>query len=98
MIEQTSDEILKLIGKFSQQWQRYSDSADKVERHFDSVQREFDTLTGTRRRALERPLQELEALRVQRNLPVDGELFVDIDASGEADVPDNVRQANFFRT
>jgi DNA recombination protein RmuC len=98
MIEQTSDEILKLIGKFGQQWQRYVDSADKVKRHFDSVQREFDQLTGTRRRALERPLQELEALRVSRNLPVDGELFVDSDSSGEAAVPDNVRQANFFRT
>ena len=98
MIEQTSDEILKLIGKFGQQWQRYVDSADKVKRHFDSVQREFDQLTGTRRRALERPLQELEALRVSRNLPVDGELFGDPDASGEAAVPDNVRQANFFRT
>jgi DNA recombination protein RmuC len=102
MIEQTSDEILKLIGKFGQQWQRYSESADKVKRHFDSVQREFDVLTGTRRRALERPLQELEALRVQRNLPVAGELFVDAadaaDPSGDAAVPDNVRQANFFRT
>ena len=42
MIEQTSDEILKLIGRFGQQWQKYSDSADKVKRHFDSVQREFD--------------------------------------------------------
>jgi DNA recombination protein RmuC len=98
MIEQTSDEILTLIGKFGQQWQRYSESADKVKRHFDSVQREFDQLTGTRRRALERPLQELEALRVQRNLPVDGELFADADACGDAPVPDNVRQANFFRT
>jgi len=98
MIEQTSDEILKLIGKFGQQWQRYIDSADKVKRHFDSVQREFDQLTGTRRRALERPLQELEALRVQRDLPVDGELFVEADASGDTAVPDNVRQANFFRT
>ncbi len=101
MVEQTSDEILKLIGKFGQQWQRYVDSADKVKRHFDSVQREFDQLTGTRRRALERPLHELEALRVQRNLPVDGELFADTDASdtsGDAAVPDNVRQANFFRT
>jgi DNA recombination protein RmuC len=94
MIEQTSDEILQLIGKFGQQWRRYSESADKVKRHFDSVQREFDQLTGTRRRALERPLHELEALRVQRNLPVDGELFVDDDGA----LPDNVREANFFGT
>jgi DNA recombination protein RmuC len=98
MIEQTSDEILKLIGRFGQQWQKYTDSVDKVKSRFDSVQREFDQLIGTRRRALERPLQELEALRIQRNLPVDGELFVDSDASGDTAVPDNVRQANFFRT
>jgi DNA recombination protein RmuC len=88
MIEQTSDEILKLIGRFGQQWQRFSDSADKVKRHFDSVQREFDSLTGTRRRALERPLQQLETLRIERNLPVDGELFVDPEAVGRAD-PDS---------
>ena len=77
MVERTSDEILQLLGKFGQQWQKYSESTEKVKRHFDSVQREFDQLTGTRRRALERPLQQLEALRVERDLPVDGELFVD---------------------
>jgi DNA recombination protein RmuC len=85
MIEQTSDEILSLIGKFSQQWQKYTDSAEKVKRHVDAVQREIDQLTGTRRRALERPLQQLEELRVRRNLPVDGELFPDADL-------DNVRE------
>mgnify|MGYP001024519476 CR=1 FL=1 len=84
MIEQTSDEILKLIGKFSQQWQKYTESAAKVKDRFDSVQREFDQLVGTRRRQLERPLQQLEELRIRRNLPVEGELF-----SGELD---NVRE------
>ena len=85
MIEQTSDEILALIGKFGQQWQKYTESAEKVKRHLEGVQREFDQLTGTRRRALERPLQQLEDLRVRRNLPVDGELFPDADL-------DNVRE------
>ena len=36
------------------------------------------------RRALERPLQQLEALRDERGLPVDGELF--------GDELDNVRE------
>jgi DNA recombination protein RmuC len=85
MIEQTSDEILQLIGKFGQQWQKYTESATKVKDRLDSVQREFDQLVGTRRRALERPLQQLEDLRVRRNLPVDGELFTDPDL-------DNVRE------
>ena len=85
MVEQTSDEILQLIGKFGQQWQKYTESAAKVKDRLDSVQREFDQLVGTRRRALERPLQQLEDLRVRRNLPVDGELFSDPDL-------DNVRE------
>ena len=85
MVEQTSDEILQLIGKFGQQWQKYTESASKVKDRLDSVQREFDQLVGTRRRALERPLQQLEDLRVRRNLPVDGELFSDPDL-------DNVRE------
>jgi DNA recombination protein RmuC len=75
MIEQTSDEILKLLGRFSQQWTKFSESLDTVKRRFDSVQREFDGLVSTRRRMLERPLADLEDLRRQRNLPVEGQLF-----------------------
>jgi DNA recombination protein RmuC len=82
MIEQTSDEILQLIGKFGQQWQKYTESTARVKDRLDSVQKEFDLLIGTRRRQLERPLQQLEELRVQRNLPVAGELFEHIHDIG----------------
>ena len=88
MIERTSDEILSLIGKFGQQWGKYTESIEKVKTRLDSVQKELDLLVGTRRRALERPLQQLEDLRVQRNLPVDGELFPE---SSELDL-DNVHE------
>jgi DNA recombination protein RmuC len=77
MIEQTSDEILSLIGKFDVQWGKYAEAVDKVKRQFDTVHRSFDELTTTRRRQLEKPLQELESLRRERGLPVDGELFAD---------------------
>ena len=77
VIERTSDEILQLIGKFGQQWQKYTESAEKVKKRLDSVQNEFDQLVGARRRALERPLAQLEELRVRRGLPVEGELFPD---------------------
>ena len=70
MIEQTSDEILALVGTFNQQWKRYVDSADKVKRHFAQVHAEFDHLTTTRERAVERPLRQLEALREQRAIPI----------------------------
>jgi len=68
VVEQTSDEILSLVGAFQQQWNRYVDSADKVKRHFQQVHAEFDHLTGTRERAVERPLRQLEALRERRRI------------------------------
>jgi DNA recombination protein RmuC len=76
MIEQTSQEMLQLLGKFAQQWGKYNESVDKVKRQFDSVATSFQELATTRRRALERPLKDLEALRLERGVVVDGELFV----------------------
>jgi DNA recombination protein RmuC len=87
MIEQTSDQILQLIGKFGTQWTKYSDQVDKVKKRFEGVEKEFEALAGTRRRALERPLRELDGIRQERSLPVDGELFAlprDVD---EDDTP-----------
>jgi len=75
VMEQTSHEMMQLLGKFAQQWGKYSDSVDKVKKQFDTVQRSFDELATTRKRALERPLKDLEALRLDRGVAVDGELF-----------------------
>ena len=83
MIEQTSDEILSLIGKFGTQWGKYADSIESVQKKFLAVDKAFDQLATTRRRALERPLRELDAIRLQRGLPVDGELFTLPDGSDD---------------
>jgi DNA recombination protein RmuC len=85
MIERTSDEILQLLGTFSAQWRKYNEQVDSVKKKFDQVDRAFEQLTGPRRRQLERPLRQLDELRLQRNLPVDGELFAVIDPDDAAD-------------
>jgi DNA recombination protein RmuC len=84
MIEQTSDEILTLLGTFSAQWRKYADQVESVKRRFDSVDKAFEQLVGTRRRQLERPLLQLDALRVQRGLALDGQLFATDDETGAA--------------
>jgi len=92
VVEQTSDQILALIGSFGNQWQKYSEQLDKVKNKFDQLDRQFDELVGTRKRQLEKPLAQLEAVRRERNLAIDGQLFPTLD---EADVdltPANVRQ------
>jgi len=79
MIEQTSQEILGLLGKFDQQWGKYAEQVDRVRRQFETVNRSFEELATTRRRALERPLQSIDDLRRRQSLPVDGELFGPLD-------------------
>lgn len=84
MIEQTSDQILQLLGTFSQQWQKYNEQVDKVQRQFDRVGRSLDELTTTRRKALNKPLRQLDELRLQRGLATTDELLTDesdIDAT-----------------
>ena len=70
MVEATSDQILALLGRFDDQWSKYTDSIDAVRRRLEGVPKEFEQLAGTRRRAVERPLREIEALRRERGLPV----------------------------
>jgi DNA recombination protein RmuC len=98
MVEQTSDQILGLISKFGQQWVKYNEALDKVKNRFDQLDRSFDELVGPRRRQLEKPLQQLDSVRRERNLPIDGQLFAEIgdapdDEHGDApdDEPDNLR-------
>jgi DNA recombination protein RmuC len=91
MIEQTSDEILQLLGRFGKQWHKYAEQIDKVERQFQSVERSFGELAGTRRRQLEKPLVQLEQIRRDRGLAIEGELFADDDDDAETPPGGNVR-------
>ncbi|HEY5664434.1 MAG TPA: DNA recombination protein RmuC, partial [Ilumatobacter sp.] len=92
VVEQTSDQILGLIGSFGVQWQKYSEQLDKVRIKFDQLDKSFDELVGTRRRQLEKPLQQLEAVRRDRNLPIEGELFPSIEPVDDDATPPNVRR------
>ncbi len=69
-MEQTSNEIISLMGAFNEQWQRYQQSVDTLGSRLDSTQRAYEQVRGTRSRALERPLRKIEELRQQRRLPV----------------------------
>jgi DNA recombination protein RmuC len=62
-LERTSNEILCLLGEFSLQWEKYTAQLDKVQQRFDGVAKEYASLMSTRHRALQRPLDKIEALR-----------------------------------
>ncbi len=71
LIEQTSDEILKVLGSFEQQWGKFTASLDAMGKRLESAQRAYDELSGPRRRQLERPIAKLEELRSQRGIELD---------------------------
>lgn len=69
-LEQTSNEILSLLGLFKKQWIEFIKKLELLGKRIDDTQKEYEALATTRRRQLERPLDKIEDLRVQRGLPV----------------------------
>ncbi|MCS5666632.1 MAG: DNA recombination protein RmuC [Dehalococcoidia bacterium] len=68
-IEQASDQILSELAMFDQQWKNFVTQMDTVSRRIDSAQTAFQSLTITRRRALERPLDRIQDIRRRRDIP-----------------------------
>lgn len=62
-LARTSDEILALLGQFSEQWKKFVGQMDKVGARIEAAGREYDTLVGTRQRALEKPLLKINEIR-----------------------------------
>ncbi len=73
MLERASDEILVALAHFNDQWTRFSEHLDKLGKQLGTVQASYDDLAGTRRRQLEKRLDEIENLRTARGLAADGD-------------------------
>src|SRR6266498_1626699 len=72
-LERTSNEILSLFGAFKKQWDEFASKFDLLGRKIEDVMKEYEALTTTRKRQLEKPLNKIEDLRNQRGLPVAAE-------------------------
>ena len=67
-IELASNEIISELGAFRKQWALFVSKMQSVGKKIVAVQQEYESLTTTRQRALERPLNRIEAIRKQRGL------------------------------
>ncbi|HEY3140272.1 MAG TPA: DNA recombination protein RmuC [Acidimicrobiales bacterium] len=67
-LQRTSDDILRCLADFEDQWRRFTDAFEKVGKHLDTVQRSWDDLSGTRRRQLDRQLDRIDDLRSRPEL------------------------------
>ncbi len=67
-VEQSSNEVISELGKFENQWGRFIKQMDTLGKRIEDAQKDFGSLVGTRRRALQRPLDNINAIREQRGL------------------------------
>jgi DNA recombination protein RmuC len=69
-LEKTSNEILSLLGLFKKQWDEFLKKLELLGKRIDDTQKEYESLSTTRRRQLERPLNRLDDLRTEMRLPI----------------------------
>jgi DNA recombination protein RmuC len=67
-LEQTSTEILSLLGAFKKQWENFVTKMEMLGKRISESQNEYEALMTTRRRQLERPLNKIEELRELRRI------------------------------
>ncbi|MBM3231595.1 DNA recombination protein RmuC [Candidatus Peregrinibacteria bacterium] len=65
-IEEQSQEMLSLFGAFKLQWDKFKEQMDTVKARFETVHKGYEELTGTRERMLDRHLDKIEELRIER--------------------------------
>ena len=69
-LERSSQEILDHLVLFTEEWERYVDKAELVERHLGRLNSAFGELRTTRQRKLERSLDRIEDLKTRTPRPV----------------------------
>lgn len=65
-LEKAGDEILRCLGAFGEEWERFCDQLEKVERSHDVASRQLEALAGTRRRRLQRQVDSAYQLGGER--------------------------------
>ncbi len=61
-MNERASEVMGLVGQFRKQWDKYVESMDKMGKRIDGLTRDFQELTTTRTRALEKPLEKIDAI------------------------------------
>ena len=59
----TAGEVIDLLGTFLAQWKKYEVEVERLGKYIDQANRQFETVSTTRTRALHRPLEKIEQLR-----------------------------------
>ncbi|MDH7499820.1 MAG: DNA recombination protein RmuC, partial [candidate division NC10 bacterium] len=69
-LTETSGEILSQLGGFQKQWVEFIRKLENLGKRIEEAHREYEALTTTRRRQLEKYLNRIEDLRMRRGLAI----------------------------
>lgn len=69
-LEKTTNEILSLLGSFKSQWDLFLKKMDQLGKRLSDAQSEYESLTTTRKRKLEKPLNKIEELRESQGIAI----------------------------
>ena len=86
-LEQSSNQVIAQMGSFKNQWDNFLGQLEVVGRRLDSFHSAFNNLIERRRRALERPLNRIEAIRQERGLGLPADIG-DADDEAELELPE----------
>ncbi len=78
-LERKSSDMLSLFGTFKEQWAKFVKSMEDMGKKIKATQEEYDALTTTRVRMLDRPLQKIEQLRMERDIETVSALELDAE-------------------
>ena len=63
-MEQAAGKVLALLSEFEKQWLLYVEAMEKMGRRIDDAKKEYEALTSTRTRQLERSLTKIQDLKL----------------------------------
>ena len=72
-IEQRSQEIVNVVNEIRKEWDKYTGQMDKLERRFKGMNDDFNALTGTRTRQMDRRFVRIDSFTQDTALHVGGD-------------------------
>ena len=63
-MEEQAGQIIRLLTEFRRQWELYKDVMERMGARIDAAQKEYEKLTTTRTRQLEKPLREIDEIQL----------------------------------
>jgi DNA anti-recombination protein RmuC len=63
-MEQKAGEVQKLVITFREQWEKFTEKLDALGKTLGTVSTHYESLTGPRRNALEKPMDKITELEM----------------------------------